>query len=702
MLAMVVLDGVECDEDRGRPHRTAHRSVPPCAQQGPELPGCGLQILRPALARGRHLLFHRDRSSCTALEMDDLIFSINNIQDQFKALSQKPADLPQIVVVGSQSSGKSSVLESIVRRSFLPRGSGIVTRCPLILRLTNCPLGDSRREDKLFPDFNDCDETSKWEEWGEFDDEKKPFGISEIQNEIQRRTAKLAGGNKNISSQPIVLKIFSPNVLTLTLVDLPGITKVAVGDQPEDIEDQIVDLINKFIENPKSIILAVIPANTDMAANDCLKMAKRVDPEGERTLAVVTKLDLMDRGTNAIDILTGLCIPVKLGIIGVVNRAQEDINKGKSVEDAMRDEENFLREKYPDLADKNGSAHLAKMLQTLLIRHIKTCLPDVKASFLKRLEECRSIIDQCGTKITDERAYLHNMIGAFSSDFQDMMSGGFVDLESVYLELTRVDVYKKYGNEQVILAIRQTSGPEPPLIFSERAFEALMRPLIKTMRLPSLLCIQNVAEELREVCEKCLPKEKFGRFPKAIQEMSTVVDEMIDKFSELTQELVTQTIDFEEGHISHSHFLNFRNESLKDILKMEEKDSSKLVMPFKGESNLKCKGDVRDFEILAPTVQDVKHVMIIGEMLKIYYAVVANRVQDTVVKATMTYLVNGLQKNVQLELATQLGHMLQGLFKEDPSVALRRSQKEKEFTALRNSLKELDILDYIMANRMEL
>ncbi|KAK3928125.1 Dynamin-A [Frankliniella fusca] len=277
--------------------------------------------------------------------MDDLIFSINNIQDQFKALGQRPADLPQIVVVGSQSSGKSSVLESIVRRSFLPRGSGIVTRCPLILRLTNCPLGDNRREDK---DFNDLCETNKLEEWGEFDDEEKPFGIGQIQNEIERRTAKLAGGNKNISSQPIVLKIFSPSVLTLTLVDLPGITKVAVGDQPQDIEDQIVNLINKYIENPKSIILAVIPANTDMAANDCLKMAKRVDPEGERTLAVVTKLDLMDRGTNATDILTGLCIPVKLGIIGVVNRAQEDINKGKTFWVFWITAALFILGRYPD------------------------------------------------------------------------------------------------------------------------------------------------------------------------------------------------------------------------------------------------------------------------------------------------------------------------------------------------------------------
>ncbi|KAK3928128.1 Dynamin-1-like protein [Frankliniella fusca] len=637
--------------------------------------------------------------------MDDLIFSINNIQDQFKALSQRPADLPQIVVVGSQSSGKSSVLESIVRRSFLPRGSGIVTRCPLILRLTNCPLGDNRRVER----------DVKFEEWGEFDDEGQLYDINQIQSEIERRTDILAGVNKNIASQPIVLKIFSPNVLTLTLVDLPGITKVAVGDQPEDIEDQIVDLINKFIENPKSIILAVIPANTDMAANDCLKMAKRVDPEGERTLAVVTKLDLMDRGTNATDILTGLCIPVKLGIIGVVNRAQEDINKGKSVQDALRHEEHFLKEKYPDLADRNGSTYLAKMLQTLLIRHIKTCLPDVKDSFLKRIEECRSILDQCGTKVTDERACLHNMIGTFSIEFQNMMSGGYVDLESVDLaggsklchffknlesEFNSVDPCKKYGNEQVILAIRQTSGPEPPVIFSERAFEALMRPLISTLRLPSTLCIHIVAQELKEVCQKCLPKEMSSRFPKAIKAMSSVVDEMIDRLSESTQVFVKQAIDIEEGHITHSHFLKFRNESIQKILK--EEDASKLEMPFSGWTSMKRKADFQSEQILTPTVQDKKQVMIIGTMLKYYYEVVANRVHDTVIKATMTYLVNGLQKNIQLELATQLGNMVEKLFKEDHNVTLLRSQKEKEFQALRNSLKELDNLDYIMVDQLNL
>jgi vacuolar protein sorting-associated protein 1 len=96
-----------------------------------------------------------------------------------------------------------------------------------------------------------------------------------------------------ISPQPINLRIFSPNVLTLTLVDLPGLTRIPVGDQPKDIEKQIRDMIMKYITKPNAIILAVTAANTDLANSDGLKLAREVDTEGTRTIGVLTKIDLM-------------------------------------------------------------------------------------------------------------------------------------------------------------------------------------------------------------------------------------------------------------------------------------------------------------------------------------------------------------------------------------------------------------------------
>lgn len=222
-------------------------------------------------------------------------------------------------------------------------------------------------------------------EWGKFLHTKnKVFtNFDDIRREIENETDRMAGNNKGICPEPINLKIYSTRVVNLTLVDLPGLTKVPVGDQPEDIEAQIKDLLVKHIENPNSIILAVTAANTDMATSESLKLAKDVDPDGRRTLAVVTKLDLMDAGTDAIDILCGRVIPVKLGIIGVVNRSQQDIIDNKNIDDQLKDEAGYLQRKYPTLATRNGTQYLAKTLNRLLMHHIRDCLPDLKVTNLQ-------------------------------------------------------------------------------------------------------------------------------------------------------------------------------------------------------------------------------------------------------------------------------------------------------------------------------
>lgn len=176
-------------------------------------------------------------------------------------------------------------------RSFLPRGTGIVTRRPLVLQLVYTPKDD--REHR-----NAENGTLDLDEWGTFLHTKNRIykNFDDIREEIEAETDRMAGANKGICPEPINLKIFSKSVVNLTLIDLPGITKVPVGDQPEDIESQIRQLVLKYICNPNSIILAVVTANTDMATSESLKLSKDVDPDGRRTLAVVTKLDLMDAG----------------------------------------------------------------------------------------------------------------------------------------------------------------------------------------------------------------------------------------------------------------------------------------------------------------------------------------------------------------------------------------------------------------------
>ena len=151
-----------------------------------------------------------------------------------------------------------------------------------------------------------------------------------------------------VSPIPINLKIYSPSVLNLTLVDLPGMTKVPIEGQPKDIELQIRNMCLKYISKKNAIVLAVTAANTDLANSDGLNLARQVDPEGlsffvlvihiyfyfflsqyfiserdhffcadasgVRTIGVLTKIDIMDEDTNVLDILAGRIIPLRLGL----------------------------------------------------------------------------------------------------------------------------------------------------------------------------------------------------------------------------------------------------------------------------------------------------------------------------------------------------------------------------------------------------
>ena len=94
---------------------------------------------------------------------------------------------------------------------------------------------------------------------------------------------------------------------------MPGLTKVPVGDQPPDIEQQIRDMILTYISRETCLILAVTPANSDLATSDALKLAREMDPQGLRTIGVLTKLDLMDEGTDAREILENRLFPLRRG-----------------------------------------------------------------------------------------------------------------------------------------------------------------------------------------------------------------------------------------------------------------------------------------------------------------------------------------------------------------------------------------------------
>ncbi|KAF9523562.1 P-loop containing nucleoside triphosphate hydrolase protein [Crepidotus variabilis] len=230
------------------------------------------------------------------IEIRSMLLSI----DQSDALK-----LPSIVVIGSQSSGKSSVLEAIVGHEFLPKGNNMVTRRPIELTLIHTPAAKG----------------GKTVEYGEFPG--LAMGRITDFSDIQKILTELnlaVPASECVSSDPIDLRIYSPNVPDLTLIDLPGYIQISSLDQPETLKDKIAGLCDKYIREP-NIILAVCAADVDLANSPALRASRKVDPLGLRTIGVITKMDLVPPEQGGA-ILTGNRYPLHLGYVGVVSKGK--------------------------------------------------------------------------------------------------------------------------------------------------------------------------------------------------------------------------------------------------------------------------------------------------------------------------------------------------------------------------------------------
>jgi vacuolar protein sorting-associated protein 1 len=127
--------------------------------------------------------------------------------------------------------------------------------------------------------------------------------FSQVKAAIEDLTDKVCGKNKNIIDQAIILKVVSNSCPNLTVIDLPGLTRIALEGQDKDIYKVTKDMVTKYMIDPSTIILSVVPANQDITNDEVLHMAMQIDKLGERTLACITKIDIMDRGTDARNML---------------------------------------------------------------------------------------------------------------------------------------------------------------------------------------------------------------------------------------------------------------------------------------------------------------------------------------------------------------------------------------------------------------
>lgn len=495
-------------------------------------------------------------------KMNQLIPIMDKIRDAIGLVSLGvDLNLPQIVVVGGQSVGKSSILEGLVGRAFLPTGAGVVTRRPLCLRLCNTAHSGSERE---FGEFQHMPGV-------QYED------FNEIRDEISAETERVCGKAQVISPDPIVLKISSPNVIDLSLVDLPGITRVPVGDQPLDIEEQIRNMIMDFISLPSCIILAIVAGNADLATADALALSRQVDPGGDRTIGVVTKLDLVDHGVDLLPVLEGRVYPLKLGFIGVVCRSFNDVQSKKLLREQRQTEMSFFKSHpaYRMLASRSGMTYLETYLNGLLLDHIRDALPEIRMQVEHLVQDLEVELEGYGENVvlnrSEQGALLLNLFTKFAGRFGDCIEGnihaehdmgaghlvGRARIDFIFHDVfartvNDFDAFSGLSNDDIRVAIQNATGPRATLFVPEAAFELLVKRQIAKLEAPSLQCADLVFEELQRVILLAEVPE-FKRFGKLREEIFGVVSEILRDCLKPAATMIGDLIRMELAYVNTSH-----------------------------------------------------------------------------------------------------------------------------------------------------
>ncbi|XP_067672963.1 interferon-induced GTP-binding protein Mx1-like [Haliotis asinina] len=335
------------------------------------------------------ILSHAERTKALTSSFDAEVRPLIDLVDRLRGYGlDRDINLPAVAVIGDQSAGKSSVLEAISGVQ-LPRGTGIVTRCPLEMRMKHSEDEDTWEGKIMYKDKHDVPHVAVI------------LNRESVGDLVRKAQKEMTDGAKGISDELITLEVTSSDVPDLTVIDLPGIARNAVEGQPIDIEARIKNMIRRYIGRQETIILAVLQCNVDIATCEALKMAKEFDDEGGRTLGVLTKPDLLDKGaeTSVMRILNNMEFTLSKGYIIVKCRGQEAVSEGQSLKQALDVEEDFFKSHrhFSSLRPSQwGVPNLSSRLSRELKRHIKKLLPELKEDVRRKLLDTERKLHELG------------------------------------------------------------------------------------------------------------------------------------------------------------------------------------------------------------------------------------------------------------------------------------------------------------------
>lgn len=395
---------------------------------------------------------------------------------------------------------------------------------------------------------------------------------------INEITDEIAGVRKGIVNKPITMEVYANSCPDLTLIDLPGIAKVPLkgSDHGDDIEEVTKNMAISYCADELTIILCVIQANIDLATSDALKIARKLDPNGDRTLGVLTKIDLMDSGTNATRVLENDEIPLKYGYVAVKGRSQADIKSGMSIKEGLLRERVFFENHptYSKLVNKSevlGVEALTYKLTSILNKHIKKNLPKIVQDIKEKTEECEYKLNQLGTplpvaadakmqtiwKMTDQ--YVNSFKDELKARFSKHQSGPSDEKISAALRRNFNDIFSEQlsgktdlsyylDDKQIEQAFINFEGNALPGFPSAGGFLSLLHPFIDKLYQPVYDVVDNAYYSLENFSKKLI-SAIFGAYP-ALEDLITELSgKILQRQRDFAKKTSQDVLDSERGYL---------------------------------------------------------------------------------------------------------------------------------------------------------
>ncbi|KAK6158201.1 hypothetical protein DH2020_005515 [Rehmannia glutinosa] len=612
-------------------------------------------------------------------------------------IMQEGIQLPTIVVVGDQSSGKSSVLESLAGIS-LPRGQGICTRVPLIMRLQN--HSNSKPDLSL-----------------EFNGKVVPTDEENIADAISLATEEIAGKGKGISNSLLTLVVKKKGVPDLTMVDLPGITRVPVHGQPEDIYEQISKIIMEFITPEESIILNVLSASVDFSTCESIRMSQRVDKTGQRTLAVVTKADKSPEGL--LEKVTADDVNIGLGYVCVRNRIGDE-----SYEEA-REEEARLFETHPQLSKINksivGIPVLAQRLVKIQATIIVKCLPEIARKINDKLSANLDELNKLPKNLTSVAeamtTFMHILGNAKESLRKILVQGEFDEYPDV-LEMhgtaRLAEMLNMYSEEllseklaenkenfllEEIKILEETKSIGLPNFLPKSAFLTLLQKKVNMISAKPFDIVEKIWNYIENVVISVLLRHS-DNYPQLMSCTRRAAQNLIDKKMQQSIDWVNDMVEMEkltdytcnpEYTSSWNKFMSHQDEFMKCI---NSQHPSVIRIDGFGDVNV-----VHLFSLKC-VVQEAFDVKM---RMTAYWDIVMKRMVDNMALHLLFSIQNLVKKEMQMEIINELvgpkGNGLERMLEESPSISEKRNKLKKSINLLKESKDVVaNIMDRVVTN----